>query len=116
MTGGKVAVNISPTTEVTITGKAAPAGQQFAAWSGNVSVANPKPTTTLKMPANAAIITATYRVRDNRYYPRSGYLSRMVGRVFKGTQGHPVTGTYTGIHAIKAAIPGVDDHKRKLGK
>jgi hypothetical protein len=71
-------------TQVTITASAAPAGQQFAAWNGNVSVANPtSPTTTLQMPAYAASITATYRVRDRiRYYPRSGHLGRMVGGVF----------------------------------
>jgi hypothetical protein len=73
-------------TQVTITASAAPAGQQFAAWNGNVSVANPtSPTTTLQMPAYAASITATYRVRDRiRYYPRSGHLGRMVGGVSKG--------------------------------
>ncbi len=61
--------------QITIKANAAPAGQQFAAWSGNVSVADPtSATTTLKMPAYAASITATYRVRHRiRYYPRSGY-------------------------------------------
>jgi Divergent InlB B-repeat domain len=94
-------------TQVTITASAAPAGQQFAAWNGNVSVANPtSPTTTLQMPAYAASITATYRVRDRiRYYPRSGHLGRMVGGVFEGTNGNRVTGNYTPIHTISATPP-----------
>ena len=49
--------------EVEVTANAAPAGQQFAAWTGNVSVAGPtSATTTLTMPAYAASVTATYRV------------------------------------------------------
>jgi Divergent InlB B-repeat domain/Fibronectin type III domain len=104
VTNGTGSGNYLADTEVTIVANAAPAGQQFAAWTGNVNVANPtSPTTTLKMPAYAASITATYRVRDRiRYYPRSGYLSRMVGGVFEGTNGHPETGTYTQIHTITA--------------
>jgi Divergent InlB B-repeat domain len=65
----QAAVAIWPGTQVTIVANAAPVGQQFAAWSGNVSVTNPtSPTTTLKMPAHAASITATYRVRDRIRY------------------------------------------------
>ena len=94
-------------TEVTITANPAPAGQQFAAWTGNATVAAPtSATTTLKMPAYAASITATYRVRDRiRYYPRSGFLGRMVGGVFEGTNGNRVTGKYTAIHTISATPP-----------
>ena len=93
--------------QITIKANAAPTGQQFAAWTGKVSVADPtSATTTLKMPAYAASITATYRVRDRiRYYPRSGYLGRMVGGVFEGTNGNRVTGTYTPIHTISATPP-----------
>jgi Divergent InlB B-repeat domain len=55
VTNGTGTGNYLADTEVTITAKAAPAGQQFAAWSGNVSVADPtSATTTLKMPAYAA--------------------------------------------------------------
>ena len=49
-------------TLVTVTANAAPAGQQFAAWTGNVSfLANSSsPTTTLTMPSQPVTITATY--------------------------------------------------------
>ena len=92
---------------VEIVADAAPAGQQFALWSGNVSVADPtSATTTLKMPEYAVSISATYRVADQiRYYPRSGYLGRMVGGVFEGTNGDRVTGTYSPIHTITATPP-----------
>jgi hypothetical protein len=107
VTNGTGSGNYLPDTVVTIAANAAPADQQFAAWTGNVSVANAtSPTTTLMMPPYAASITATYRVRDSiRYYPRSGYLDRMVGGVFEGTNGHRVTGTYTPIHTISATPP-----------
>ena len=107
VTNGTGTGNYLADRQVTITANAAPAGQQFAAWSGNVSVTNPtSATTTLKMPAYAASITATYRVWDQiRYYPRSGYLGRMVGGVFEGTNGHRVNGTYTPIHSISASPP-----------
>jgi hypothetical protein len=46
-------------------------------------------------------------VRDRiRYYPRSGYLGRMVGGVFEGTNGERDTGPYTQIHTI-TATPGL---------
>jgi Divergent InlB B-repeat domain/Fibronectin type III domain len=107
VTNGTGSGNYLVDKQVTITANAAPAGQQFAAWTGNVSVANTtSATTTLKMPAYAASITATYMVRDRiRYYPRSGYLGRMVGGVFEGTNGNRATGTYTPIHTISATPP-----------
>ena len=63
--------------EVEVTANAAPAGQQFASWTGNVVFANPmSPRTTLTMPAYAISVTATYTMSDRiRYYPRSGYRS-----------------------------------------
>ena len=80
--------------EVEVTANAAPAGQQFASWTGNVVFANPmSPRTTLTMPAYAISVTATYTMSDRiRYYPRSGYRSRMVGGVFEGTNGIPAQG------------------------
>jgi hypothetical protein len=88
--------------EVEVTANTAPAGQQFASWTGNVVFTNAtSPTTTLTMPPYAVTVTATYRVSDRiRYYPRSGYRSRMVGGIFEGTN-DPANG-YTELHRIKA--------------
>ncbi|HET7238072.1 MAG TPA: fibronectin type III domain-containing protein [Terrimicrobiaceae bacterium] len=92
-------------TEVTVTANAAPSGQQFAAWTGNVSFANAaSPTTTLIMPSNSATVSATYKVSDRiRYYPRSGYASRMVGGIFEGT--NDPAGGYTQIYQITSTPP-----------
>ena len=86
VTNGIGGGNYLANTPVTITANAAPAGQQFAAWAGNVSVTDPtSATTTLKMPAYAANITAIYEVRDRiRYYPRSGYLAEWLEESLKG--------------------------------
>ena len=35
-----------------------------------------------------------------RYFPRGGYNSRMIGGVFEGTNGDPITGPYTVIRTI----------------
>jgi hypothetical protein len=88
-------------TQVTVSANSAPAGQQFAGWIGNVTPANPSSsTTTVTMQSFPAEITATYKavIEKIRYYPRSGYRKRMLGGVFEGTNGDPVTGTYTPIH------------------
>ena len=91
---------------VQIVADAAPAGQQFAGWTltGNATLANAaSPTTTFKMPASAVTVTANYKVSDKiRYYPRSGYRSRMVG-VFEGTN-DPASG-YKELHKISATPP-----------
>lgn len=48
-------------TQVTVIADAAPPGQQFAGWTGNVTFANPSsPTTTFTMPSSAVVITANY--------------------------------------------------------
>ena len=93
-------------TVVTVTANAAPIGQQFAGWTGNnVSFANAaSPTTTLTMPSYAATVSATYRVSDRiRYYPRSGYASRMAGGIFEGT--NDPAGGYTPIYKITSTPP-----------
>ena len=46
-------------TPVTVTANAAPAGQQFAGWIGNVTLPNSSPAT-FNMPAQPVTITATY--------------------------------------------------------
>jgi regulation of enolase protein 1 (concanavalin A-like superfamily) len=95
-------------TSVTITADAAPAGQVFAGWTGDIAVlANAtQATTTVLMPSSVVTVTATYTTSGGgggdkiRFYPRAGYPDRMVGGVFEGTNGDPATGTYTTIHTI----------------
>ena len=95
-------------TQVTVTANAAPAGQQFVNWTGNVEVlaSSTSATTTATMPSSAVAITATLRVVDKlRYYPRLGFMGRMVGGVFEGTNEDPTTGSYTNIHTITTKPP-----------
>ncbi len=40
-----------------------------------------------------------------RFLPRAGYTARMVGGVFEGTDGNPVTGPYTPIYTITTTPP-----------
>jgi formylglycine-generating enzyme required for sulfatase activity len=40
-----------------------------------------------------------------RYYPRSGLTGRMVGGIFEGTNGDPVTGPYTTIYTVTSNPP-----------
>jgi alpha-galactosidase len=52
---------------------------------------------------------ATFQVYEGitkiRYYPRTGWSSRMVGGVFEGTNGDPANGPYTTLYTITAAPP-----------
>jgi len=95
-------------TQVTVTANAAPAGQQFVNWTGDVQVlaSSTSATTTATMPSSAVAITATRRVVDKlRFHPRSGWTARMVGGVFEGTNENPATGSYTNIHTITTNPP-----------
>jgi PA14 domain/Fibronectin type III domain/Divergent InlB B-repeat domain len=90
---------------VSIVADPAPAGEQFAGWTGNVTFANASSsTTTFTMPSSTVAVTATYSALGSgdtiRYFPREGYNLRMVGGVFEGTNGDPVTGPYSTIHTI----------------
>jgi Divergent InlB B-repeat domain len=87
-------------------GADAASSEQFTGWTGNVAFSDAlSPTTTFTMPAADVIVTATYGVEDEiRYYPRTGFLSRMIGGVFEGTNGDLETGT-TRIHTITATPP-----------
>ena len=51
-------------TQVTVSANAAPAGRQFAAWTGGVAylASTSSPTTTVAMPSQAVTITATYQL------------------------------------------------------
>ena len=49
--------------EVNINADPAPAGQQFAGWTGNVTFVNASsPTTSFTMPSSPVVVTATYSV------------------------------------------------------
>jgi formylglycine-generating enzyme required for sulfatase activity len=79
--------------------------QEFARWTGDIAIlSNPfLATTTALIPSMNVRITATYRAFDSdtiRFYPRSGFAQRMVGGVFEGTNGDPVTGPYTTIYTV----------------
>ena len=96
--------------QVNIYADPAPAGQQFAGWSGNVTFANASsPTTSFTMPSSPVVVTATYSTIAAgdviRYFPREGYNSRMIGGVFEGTNGDPVSGPYTIVHTISGNPP-----------
>ena len=102
--------NYAAGAQVSIVADAPPAGQQFAGWTGNVSFANASsPSTTFAMPASAVAITANYNAvsatDEIRYYPRAGATAKMIGGVFEGTNGDPVTGHYTAIHTITTNPP-----------
>ena len=98
-------------TMVTVSADTPPAGQQFAGWIGDTTIlSNPfLATTTATMPSMDVTVTATYRpVSTNdeiTFYSRSGYRDRMVGGVFEGTNGDPVTGPYTTIYTITSNPP-----------
>jgi hypothetical protein len=94
-------------TQVTVTANA-PAGQQFVSWTGNVEIlaSSTSATTTATIPSSAVAITATFKAVDKiRFYPRASFTARMVGGVFEGTNGDPVTGSYTKIYTITANPP-----------
>ena len=95
--------------QVTIVADAAPAGQQFTGWTGNANYASASsPTTTFTMPSTAVVVTATYGTISAsgmiRYYPRAGETSRMIGGIFEGTNGDPVTGPYTTIYTLRPIL------------
>jgi hypothetical protein len=87
-------------TIVTVSADLPPAGQQFTRWSGDTAIlSNPLlPTTAGIIPSMNVLVSANYSeagLNDKiRFYPRSGWTERMVGGVFEGTHGDPVTGPY----------------------
>ncbi|HEY5811365.1 MAG TPA: hypothetical protein VIT23_01780 [Terrimicrobiaceae bacterium] len=98
-----------PGTMVTVSADPPPAGhQKFQQWLGDTAIlSNPfLPTTTAIMPSMSVGITALYSPYDKvRFYPRPGYAGRMVGGVFEGTDGDPVTGPYTTLYTITTNPP-----------
>ena len=96
-------------TTVTVSADPPPAGQLFVEWYGDIAIlSNPfMDTTTAMMPSMDARISANYDAigpREKiRFYPRPGFTERMVGGVFEGTNGDPVTGPYTTMYPVRAA-------------
>jgi Divergent InlB B-repeat domain/FlgD Ig-like domain len=96
--------NYAPGARVPVSAYPAPAGMEFAGWTGDkvILASSSSSTTMATVPYSAATITAIYRAGGDkiRYYPRSGFTERMVGGVFEGTDGNPVGGLYTAIYTI----------------
>jgi hypothetical protein len=81
-------------------------------WTGDTAILSNQllSTTSALIPAMNVSITARYTCSGStgdqiRYFPREGYNSRMVGGIFEGTNGDPITGPYTVIHAITTNPP-----------
>ena len=98
---------IYPTgTMVTVSADPPSAGRQFTGWRGDIAIlSNPfLPTTTAIIPSMNVSVSATHSetgLTDKiRFYPRSGWTERMVGGVFEGTIGDPVTGPYRTISTV----------------
>jgi formylglycine-generating enzyme required for sulfatase activity len=84
---------------------------EFAGWGGDIAIlANPfLPTTTAIIPSVNVGISAQYNaagLRDKiRFHPRSGFTERMVGGVFEGTSGDPLTGPYKTFYTVTSNPP-----------
>jgi hypothetical protein len=103
-------------TRVTVSADPPPAGQQFSMWTGDTAILSNQllSTTSALIPAMNVSITASYTGSGGgggstgdtiRYFPREGYNSRMMGGIFEGTNGDPITGPYTVIHTITTNPP-----------
>jgi hypothetical protein len=98
--------NYTAGTSVPVSAAAPPAGQEFDRWIRDYQILEDveDSTTVAMMPSVDATIEATYTGVTSadkiRYYPRAGWSDRMVGGIFEGTSGNPVTGNYTTIHTI----------------
>ena len=83
-------------------------GQEFDRWTGDWQILDNflSPTTSALMLLRDLSITASYRGSEAiRYRPLTGFTERMVGGVFEGTDGDPVTGPYIPIYTIKTTPP-----------
>lgn len=100
--------NYSAGTVVPIVAAIPPAGKEFKAWTGDTAVLASATSafTTVTMPAASVTVAATYdwAVGNDqvRFYARSGDEHRMVNCVFEGTNGDPVSGTYTPFYVVMA--------------
>ena len=95
-----------PGREVTVTADPAQPGEEFRVWEGDIAILDDftSETTQALIPFQDVTITATYSTISTgdviRYFPREGYNGRMIGGVFEGTNGDPVSGPYTTVHTI----------------
>jgi formylglycine-generating enzyme required for sulfatase activity len=110
--GGGNGSGVYPTgTTVIVSADPAPAGQQFAGWVGDtVILSNPfLAKTTAIIPSMDVTIGATYSTAGPtdkiRFYPRRDHTDRMIGGVFEGTNGDPVTGPYRPIYTVTSNPP-----------
>jgi formylglycine-generating enzyme len=96
---------------VTVSADPPSTGQVFAGWQGDIAIlSNPfHAVTTAIIPFMNVTIVATFRETGSgdkiRFYPRTGYSNRMVGGVFEGTTGDPITGPYTTIYTVSSDPP-----------
>ena len=103
--------NYLPGTIVNVTADIPPVGQAFVRWTGKTSqLANANsPSTTLAMPPGTVTITATYDWATGndkiRYFPRQGAEDRLLNCVFEGTNGDPLTGSYSPFYVVPAIPP-----------
>ena len=84
-------------------------GEEFHVWEDDKEILDDftSETTQAIIPSLDVTITATYIATGDviRYFPRDGYNSRMIGGVFEGTNGDPVSGPYTTVHTISDYPP-----------
>jgi len=89
--------------QVTVTADAAPAGQQFAGWTGNVTFADPSSsTTTFTMPSSAVAVTATYAADTTGTGLRGQYYNDGGGAAY------PLSNPFTGSPAFTRTDATVD--------
>ena len=90
---------------VTVVADAAPTGQQFAGWTGNVTFTSPSsPTTTFTMPSSAVAITATY----SAVVTTGG--TGLRGQYYNDGSGvaYPLSNPYTGLPVLTRTDATVD--------
>ena len=95
--------NYTEGTRIRVSANPLEAGQRFEGWTRDWQIlTNPFiPITTALMLSRDLTIEAAYSSGDKiRFYPRPGFTARMIGGVFEGTYGDPVTGSYTTIYTV----------------
>ena len=98
-------------TLVPVSGNQPEKGQQFERWVRDYQILLDPTNTRTKalMLFRDLTIEAAYIAANGpdkiRYHPRIGWAARMAGGTFEGTNGNPVTGTYTPIYTIRFNPP-----------
>ena len=99
-----------PGEEVIVKADPPQSGEEFHVWEDDKEILDDftSETTQAIIPFQDVTITATYIATGDviRYFPRGeGFNSRMIGGVFEGTNGDPVSGPYTTVHTISDNPP-----------